>query len=388
MENFIYSLKTDYHFGKECYKETGKYFKNLGKNALVIYGSERIKNNGLLDSVLQSLTESNVNYHLFSGIVANPRLDKTLLGIEFCKEHNCDSILAIGGGSVIDTAKTIAFGVFLKEDLWENYYIKYKSIKKALPLACILTIPAAGSETSPSTVITNTTTNQKIGYASELLIPKLSFVAPELFTTLPKEQLAYGVSDMMSHIFERYFTNTPNTEFSDGISETLLRTIMKNALILVDDYNNYDAWAEIGVAGSFAHNGICGIGRQEDWACHQMEHQLSAFYDIAHGLGLGIVTPSWMKYTYHKNKAMFVQFSINVMGIQDTRDQDKVILLGIKKLEEFYNKLGITTKLSAYGIDDTLFEKMASQATLYYKTIGHFVKLSKDDIVNIYKGSL
>lgn len=236
-------------------------------------------------------------------------------GIALCKKENVDLILAVGGGSTIDSAKAIAMGVYYDGDIWEVYE-QGKPVEKALPVATVLTIPAAGSESSGDSVITNEEKQLKFGYGSPLIRPLLSVMDPELFFTLPKNQLANGVADMMSHVFERYFTNTTHTDLTDGLCEVTLKTLMKNAPIALDDPQNYDAWAELGFSGTVAHNGLVGMGREQDWACHGMEHELSAIYDVAHGAGLAVLTPGWMQYVYKDNINMFVQFAVNVMGVE------------------------------------------------------------------------
>ncbi|TPB48779.1 NADH-dependent alcohol dehydrogenase, partial [Burkholderia pseudomallei] len=234
-----------------------------------------------------------------------------------CRKEKVDFILAVGGGSVIDSAKAIAIGVPYNGDVWD-FYCKDIEIKESIPVATILTIPAAGSESSTGTVITNEEKQLKLSCGCELLRPLLSIINPELYFTLPKNQIANGISDMMSHIMERYFTNTSNTDLIDGLCESTLKTIMRNGSIIINDNKNYDAWAEIALSGNIAHNGLLGLGREQDWASHKIEHELSAIYDVAHGAGLSVITPAWMKYVYKENPHMFEQFAINVMGVEST----------------------------------------------------------------------
>jgi len=300
-----------------------------------------------------------------------------------------DLILAVGGGSAIDSAKAIAIGVYYDGDIWEVYE-QGKAIEKALPVATILTIPAAGSETSTSTVITNEARQMKLGYGSLHLRPVLSILNPELFFTLPVNQIANGVSDMMSHIFERYFTNTMHTDLTDGLCEATLKAIMKNAPIVANKPADYDAWCQVGFAGTVAHNDLLGLGRAQDWACHGMEHELSAIYDVAHGAGLAVMTPAWMKYVWKANVNMFVQFAVNVMGVQgDFRDPEAIVTEGIGRLQAFYRRMGLPQTLRELGIDETNLELMAKKATgeAYGRGrgIGGLKKLYWQDVLEIYR---
>ncbi len=338
--------------------------------------------------MVDSLKENNIEFVELGGVVPNPRLSLAEEGAELCKKEGVDLILAVGGGSVIDSAKAIALGA-RNDNIW-NFYENGGEIKGALPVATVLTIPAAGSESSPHTVITNEEKQIKKGYGSNYLKPVLSMVNPELFFTLPKNQIANGVADMMSHIFERYFTNTTHTDLTDGLCETTLKTIMKNALIVSQNPENYDAWCQVGFGGTIAHNDILGLGRAQDWACHDMEHELSAIYDIAHGAGLAILTPAWMQYVYKTNINMFVQFAVNVMGVEGSyRDPDAIVMEGITKLREFYKKMGLPATLTEIGIEESKFELMAKKATgeAYGKEhpIGGLKKLYWQDVLEIYK---
>lgn len=350
-------------FGKGEEKRIGELLKPHADKVLLHYGGGSVKKSGLYDTVVASLKESGVDFVELGGVKPNPRLSLVQEGIALCQKENVGLILAVGGGSVIDSAKAIAMGVYYDGDIWEVYE-EGKPIKKALPVATVLTIPAAGSESSGDTVITNEEKQLKYGYGSPKLRPLLSIMNPELFFTLPKNQLANGVADMMSHVFERYFTNTTHTDLTDGLCEVTLKTLMKNALLVHEDMENYDAWAELGFAGTVAHNGLVGMGRQQDWACHGMEHELSAIYDVAHGAGLAVLTPGWMQYVYKDNIGMFVQFAVNVMGVQGSyRDPDAIIQEGIGRLQEFFRKMGLPATLSELGIGEDKLEEMARKAT-------------------------
>ncbi|EPR09513.1 iron-containing alcohol dehydrogenase [Ruminiclostridium papyrosolvens] len=388
MLNFDMHIPTRIIFGKDTQKEIGNLIKPYTKKALLHYGGSSIKKSGLYDQVVASLKENNIEFVELGGVVPNPRLSLAEEGAELCKKEGVDLILAVGGGSVIDSAKAIALGA-CNDDIWK-FYEEGGAIQAALPVATILTIPAAGSESSPHTVITNEEKQIKKGYGSNFLKPILSIVNPELFFTLPKNQIANGVADMMSHIFERYFTNTTHTDLTDGLCETTLKTIMKNALIVSQNPENYDEWCQVGFGGTIAHNDILGLGRAQDWACHDMEHELSAIYDIAHGAGLAILTPAWMQYVYKTNINMFVQFAVNVMGVEGSyRDPDAIVMEGIARLREFYKKMGLPSTLTEIGIEESKYELMAQKATgeAYGRehSIGGLKKLYWQDVLEIYK---
>lgn len=281
---------------------------------------------GLYDAVTASLKAAGVEYEELGGVQPNPTLPLVYEGIRLCREHGLGLVLAVGGGSVIDSAKAIALGVPHEGDVWDLYLSKQQPQADPLPVATVLTIPAAGSESSPNTVITNEETRRKLGYGSPKLRPVFSIINPELFFTLPHHQMANGVSDMMSHIFERYFTRTLHTDLSDGLCETTLRTIMRNARILNGNLHDYDAWAEIAFSGNLAHNNLLGVGREQDWGCHAMEHELSALYHVDHGAGLAVVTPAWMKYVSPKHQGMFAQFAVKVMGVEGSFREPEALI--------------------------------------------------------------
>jgi alcohol dehydrogenase YqhD (iron-dependent ADH family) len=335
MQSFQIQTPTNLLFGKHTQHQIGELVKPLAKKVLLHYGGGTVKKIGLYDDTKKSLTAAGVSFVEMGGVVPNPRLSLVYEGIELCKKEGVDFVLAIGGGSAIDSSKAIAVGMCYDGDVWDIFDGKAK-IEKALPVATILTLPAAGSEMSSSAVISNEETGRKYGINSDRIRPVVSIVNPEYFTQLPKSQLGYGVSDIISHIFERYFTHTVNCDITDGLCESVLKTVMKNALIAAEDPTNYEAWAEIGLGGIIAHNNWLGIGRAQDWACHDMEHELSAYNDIAHGAGLAILTPAWMKYVYKENINMFVQFAVKVMGVDSSfRDPEGIIKEGISRLEDF-----------------------------------------------------
>jgi alcohol dehydrogenase YqhD (iron-dependent ADH family) len=389
MLNFDFYAPARILFGKGEEKRVGELLKPRASKVLLHYGGGSIKKSGLYGTVVASLRESGVAFTELGGVKPNPRLSLVHEGVSLCRKENVDFILAVGGGSVIDSAKAIAMGVYYDGDIWDAY-TKGVNPVKALPVATILTIPAAGSESSGDTVISNEEDQRKHGFGSPILRPLFSIMNPELFFTLPKEQLAYGVADMMSHVFERYFTNTVNTDLTDGLCEVTLKTLIKNASIANKNMSDYNAWCELGFAGTVAHNGLVGMGREQDWACHMMEHELSAIYDVAHGAGLAVLTPGWMRYVYKDNVNMFVQFAVNVMGVGGSyRDPDAIVLEGVSRLSRFFESLGLPQTLSGLGIGADRLEEMAKKATWEAygaeKTLGGLKKLYWRDVLAIYK---
>ena len=389
MLNFDLYMPARIVFGRDTQHKIGELIKPHAKKVLLHYGGGSIKRTGLYDQVVKSLRDNDVSFVELGGVVPNPRLSLVHEGIALCKQEEVELILAVGGGSTIDSAKAIAMGVYYDGDVWD-IYDQGLDIKKALPVAIVLTIPAAGSESSGDTVISNEETGRKYGYGHPLLRPLISVMNPELFFTLPKNQIANGVADMMSHIFERYFTNTANVDLTDALCEATLRAIIANAPRLMENPKDYDAWAEIGFAGTVAHNGLLGMGRAQDWACHGMEHELSAAYDVAHGAGLAVLTPAWMKYVWQDNPDMFAQFAVNAMGVaKGLRDKEALVREGIARLVSFYRVMGLPQTLSELGIDESRHEEMARKCTGDYfgqeEKIGGLKKLGWQDVLKIYQ---
>lgn len=392
MLNFDYQNRTRIIFGKDEHKNIGKLIKPYANKVLFHFGGQSIKKSGVYEDVINSLLENQIDFVELGGVKPNPRLSLVNEGIELCRKEKVDFILAVGGGSVIDSAKAIAIGVPYSGDVWD-FYCKDIEIKEAIPVSTILTIPAAGSESSTGTVITNEEKQLKLSCGCELLRPLLSIINPELYFTLPKNQIANGISDMMSHIMERYFTNTSNTDLIDGLCESTLKTIMRNGSIIINDNKNYDAWAEIALSGNIAHNGLLGLGREQDWASHKIEHELSAIYDVAHGAGLSVVTPAWMKYVYKENMPMFEQFAVNVMGVEkECKSQEEIINEGIEKLKSFYKKLELPTSLKELNIDESNLDLMAKKSTNFNDgkeiLIGGLKKLNWEDVLALYNLAL
>jgi len=389
MLNFDICAPTQIVFGKGGEERIGELLKPHATKVLLHYGGGSIKRNGLYDTVAASLGAHGVQFAELGGVKPNPRVSLVREGIELCRRENIDLILAVGGGSVIDSAKAIAMGVYCDFDVWD-IFAKGKRADKALPIATILTLPAAGSESGEATVISNEEEQLKYSHGNPILVPMLSVINPELFFTLPKDQIANGAVDIMSHAMERYFTNTNNTDLSDALSEAILRTVIKNAPLALANPQDYDAWAEIGYSSTGAVGGLAGAGRQADWACHCMEHELSAVYDVPHGAGLAVLTPGWMEYVYKENIGIFVQFAVNVMGVSGSyRDPDVIAREGIARLRAFFRSLGLPSTLSELGIPECRLEEMAKKATFATDgegyAIGGLKKLYWRNVLEIFR---
>ncbi len=387
MQNFTYQNTTKIVFGKDTEKDVGEYTAKHGSKALLHYGGGSIKKYGTYDKVIESLEAAGVEYVELGGVEPNPKLSLVHQGIELAKEENVDFILAVGGGSVIDSAKAIAVGYFHEGDVWDFYAGKAK-IKEALPVGVVLTIPAAGSESSTSSVVTKLDGMYKRSIGTELIRPKFAIMNPEITFTLPDYQTACGAVDIMAHILERYFTNTDNVEYTDRLSEASLKTIINNTPKVLKDNEDYAARAEIMWVGSNAHNGLLGTGREEDWSSHGMEHELSGIYDVAHGAGLAVVFPAWMNYVYQHDLERFAQFAVRVWDVDpDFKDLEWTARQGIKKTKEFFSQIGMPVTLEELDIPAERLEEMAEKAT-ENGPIGSFVELDTEDVLNIYKNSL
>jgi len=389
MNNFTYQNATKIIFGKKTEYQVGSEVKKYADKVLLHYGGGSIKKSGLYDRVVSSLNEHGIQYIELGGVQPNPRVSLVRKGIEICRENDIKFILAVGGGSAIDSAKAIAAGVPYSGDVWD-FYCGKAEIKECLPVGVVLTIPAAGSESSTSSVLTNEDGWYKKGTGSELIRPVFAIMNPELTYTLPSYQTACGASDIMAHIMERYFTNTLDVEFTDRLCEATLKTVINNVPIVIKNPEDYAARAEIMWAGSIAHNGLLGTGREEDWASHRIEHELSAIYDVAHGAGLAVIFPAWMKYVYKHNVQRFVQFAVRVWNVEnDFQNPEKTALKGIEKTKEFFASIGLPVTLAEMGIGEDRIEEMADKCTAGdTKTQGGLVKLKKKDIIEIYKLAL
>ena len=388
--SFEYFSPTRVIFGKETEKQTGKLIREYGgSRVLVLYGGKSAIRSGLLDLVKESLKEEELYFQELGGIVPNPHLDKVYEGIEIGKNEGIDFLLAVGGGSVIDTAKAVAYGLGEPEkDVWELYEHTRKA-RKCLPVASVLTIAAAGSETSRSSVITNEKTLEKRAYDDNLARPKFAIMNPEFTKTLPDYQTESGCTDIMMHTMERYFTNGGNMEITDALAEGLLRTKMENAKILHTEPDNYDARAEIMWAGSLAHNDLTGCGNDGgDFMSHKLEHELGGMFDVTHGAGLAAIWPSWARYVYKYCLPRFVKYAKNVMGVTAGGSDEETALLGIKAMEEFYHSIGMPVNLKELGIHPTE-EQIREMAEGCLKASGSATgsakKLDLQDMIRIYQ---
>ncbi|HIX60113.1 MAG TPA: iron-containing alcohol dehydrogenase [Candidatus Blautia gallistercoris] len=391
MRSFEYYTPTKVIFGKDTHTRAGELAREYGATkVLVHYGSERVRESGLLDEIFHSLEEAGLSYVSLGGVVPNPRLSKVYEGIELARREQVDFLLAVGGGSVIDSSKAIAYGIANPdEDVW-NFYNRTAVPKACAPVAAVLTIAAAGSEMSDSSVITNENGWLKRGCNNDLCRCKFAILNPKLTYTLPQYQTESGCVDILMHTMERYFVNIETMEVTDGISEALMQTVIYNARILLKEPGNYNARAEVMWAGSLSHNGLMGCGTGGgDWACHQLEHELGGMFDVAHGAGLAAVWGSWARYVYEANPERFAQFATNIFGIPcDGIDFEKTALAGIEAMEDFYRSIQMPTSISELGItltDEQIHELAFKCSFEDTRTIGVFKQLNLKDMEKIYQ---
>lgn len=387
MDNFVFQLPTKIFFGRGMESEVGAEAALYSRKALLHYGGASAEKSGLLGRVRASLKKAGVEWVELGGVKPNPVVSLVRKGVALCRAENVGIILAVGGGSVIDSAKAIAIGFHYQGDVWDFYTGAAPNPEKALPVATVLTIPAAGSESSTGSVITNEEGALKRAVNADCIVPRFSVLNPELAFTLPPSQIAHGVTDIMAHLMERYFTNVTHVEFSDRLIEATLRTVIAAAPRVMADRTDYDAWAEVMWAGSIAHNNLLDRGRMGDWASHDIEHELSGIYDIAHGAGLAVIFPAWMKYNLSHDTARFAQFAVRVWGVEpDYLDEEAVAREGIARLEAFWKGIGQAVRLSGLGIAVDRAAEMAKKCTNGDRhTTGQFVKLTSVDIEKIYR---
>ena len=388
MENFTFYSPTYFVFGKEEENNAGKYVKRFGGTKVLLhYGGGSVVRSGLLDRVKASLSAEHIPYVELGGVKPNPRSGLVYEGIELCRKEKVDFVLAIGGGSTIDSSKAIAAGTVYSGDFWDFY--QGKLVEEALPIGIILTISAAGSEGSADSVITNENGMYKRGATGEALRPTFSILNPALTQTLPPFQTACGITDIMAHLFERYFTNTQEVEVTDRMIEGLLLTMIHEGPRVIEDPNNYEARANIMWAGMMGHNNSCGVGRIQDWASHDIEHELSALYDCAHGAGLAVVFPAWMTYVYKHEVMRFAKLAVRVWGCQmDFANPERTALEGISALRRFWKSLGMPSNFAELGAKEEDIPQMAHTACYgdgRTGTLGNFVKLHEEDVANIYR---
>lgn len=392
MENFNYYTPTKIVFGKGTENQIGALVaEQQCKKVLIHYGSGSVKRTGLLDRIKASLDNAKISYVELGGVVPNPRLSLVYQGIDLCKAENVDFILAVGGGSVIDSAKAIGYGAFNGGDVWDFYDFK-RQAKGCLPIGVVLTIAAAGSEMSSASVITKEDGWIKRGYSNNFSRAKFAVLNPELTMTLPAYQTASGCVDILMHTMERYFNQSENMELTDGISEALMRTVIKNAKILKENPKNYDARAEVMWASSLSHNGLTGCGTDGgDWATHKMEHEIGGLFDVAHGAGLAAIWGSWARFVLDAHPARFAQFAVKVFDITPSASETETALKGIEAMEAFYRSIDMPTSFAELGVTPTpeQIQTMAEKCDISTQhSTGSVKKLSIEDMVQIYTAAL
>ncbi len=386
MNNFVYDIPVKVYFGENQLIHLGDELKKFGKRVLMTYGGGSIKKIGLYDKVMDEMQKAGLEVFELSGIEPNPRIDSVRKGAQMCKDHNIDVLLAVGGGSTIDATKFMAAGAFVEHDPWDFFNEKRAPINKALPIVSILTLSATGSEMDTGGVVSNPETNDKIGRLDPHLLPKVSFLDPTLTYSVNQYQTACGSVDIMSHIIEVYFNMEPDLYMLDCFMEGMLKTVVKYAPIAMKEPDNYEARANLMWTSSWAINGFINGGRAKAWSCHPMEHELSAYYDITHGLGLAILTPRWMEYCLDENNvSKYVQFATNVFGVNPDQDPMSIAKEGIKRLYDFFFKtLCLKSTLSELGIGKENFAVMAKKAC-GGKLLKGFKTLSPEDVEKIYE---
>ena len=390
MKDFNYYAPTEVVFGEQSEEQVAALVKKYGgTKVLVHYGGQNAVRSGLLDKICGLLKSGGVDYVTLGGVVPNPRLSLAQKGIELCRKEGVDFILAVGGGSVIDSAKCIAYGVPYEDNVWD-FYLGKDNPKEMLPVASVLTIPAAGSEMSEASVITNEEGDVKLGYSNNMSRPKFAIMNPRRTMTLPPYQTAAGVTDMMMHTMERYFTKDDDMDFTTDLAEAALRSIKSAVFAVLKNPEDYRYRAQIMWGGSIMHNGLTGCGVADDWATHQLEHELSAVYGVTHGAGLAAMWPSWARYVMHENLSRFVRFAVNVMDVpNDFTDPESTALKGIEAMECFYHAIGMPVnikELIGRDITDAEIAEMTRKCSRdYTSTCGCLKVLKAEDMEAIYK---
>jgi alcohol dehydrogenase YqhD (iron-dependent ADH family) len=385
LENFQHQNPTEILFGNGQIENLPSKINQYGKNILLVYGGGSIKRFGLYDKVIQLLEGSNCHTFELAGVEPNPRLTTVKKGIQLCREKQIDLILAVGGGSVVDAAKAVAVGAPYEGDVWD-FFDRKATPQDALPLGVILTLAATGSEMNRGSVVTDWESNEKRGASTTF--PNFSILDPIYTYSVPKDQTIHGIVDTMSHVFEQYFSHTPNIPLQTRYCESILKTVIENAPIVLEEPENYDARANLMYCSTLALNGQLLNGVVTDWACHGIEHAISAVYDIPHAGGLAIIFPNWMKYVCKENISRFKRFSIEVWGIEPVgKTDEELALAGIEETRNFFNKLGAPSRLIDYNIDEEELGVIAEKAT-HFGPLGNFKSLNKADVLNILTMSL
>lgn len=387
MNAFSFYNPVKIHFGKNTIEQIRQELPNYGKKVLVVYGGGSIKKNGVYDQLLLILNDVHAEIFELSGVEPNPRVETARKGAQICKEHHIDIVLAVGGGSVIDCAKLIVAAAKSEADAWD-IVTKKAPVTDALPLGVILTLAATASEMNSGSVITNIQTQEKYGWGSPFVFPKFSILDPTYTFSVPKDQTVYGIVDTMTHIFEQYFNNATNTVVIDSMIEGVLRTIVETAPKLLKEPDNYELRETIMLSATLGLNGMLGMGSRGDWATHNIEHAISAVYDIPHAGGLSIIFPNWMRHNVYVNPARFAQIAVNVFSVDEAgKTMEEVAHEGIDRLSAFWISLGAPSRLADYEIDDTKFDQIIEH-TMFNGPFGNFVKLQETDVRQILKASL
>ncbi|MGB4611014.1 MAG: iron-containing alcohol dehydrogenase [Saccharofermentanales bacterium] len=388
MLNFNFCSPTYFAFGKNTEEEVGKLTKKFGgTKVLVHYGQGSVERSGLLNKVRKSLQENMIEFVELGGVQPNPRAGLVYEGIELCRKEKVDFILGVGGGSAIDSAKAIAVGVPYDGDFWDLYEQR-PEIDQVIPVGTIITLAATGSEASNSSVITQEKGWKKYGFSSELIRPVFSIMNPELMYTLPPYQTACGIVDMLSHILERYFSNTEEVDLTDRMAEAVMKSIIENAFTVMNDPKDYGARANLMWAGTLAHNNILGVGKEQDWSSHQLEHELSALYDVAHGAGLAVILPAYMKFTMHKHVMRYAQLANRVWNLDvNFENPQQTAGKGIAAFETFFKMIGMPTTFAEIGAKEEDIPQLAAKVRIKGggDILGSFEPLTRDDISSIYR---
>lgn len=385
MNTFSFYNPTRILFGRGMEEHLGSQAAQYGTKVLVHFGSNRVKENGLFDRAAENLRNAGLEVFELGGVKPNPRLSLVEQGIELCRRNNIDCIIALGGGSVIDSAKAIALGVPAEHPVWD-FYQGTAQPSAALPVGTMLTIPAAGSESSNASVITNENGDLKRGFGHELIYPRFSILNPEWCFTLPAYQIGAGASDIMAHLMERYFTNASPVELTDRLLEAAMKTLISVVPRVLAEPHNYDAWSELMLTGQMAHNNALDVGRIGDWASHDIEHELSGMYDVTHGAGLAVIFPAWMQHVLHHNLGRFVRWAVEVWGVEpDYFNPELTARRGIQAYKAFSRSIGMPVTLKELNIGAESLYKMAEKATdRGTRTLGNYVPLGTEDIYRIY----
>lgn len=390
MEDFRFYAPTYFAFGKNSEQMTGELVKRFGgRKVLIHYGGGSVKRNGVYNRVVASLNAAGVPFIELDGVLPNPRSGLVYQGIELCRKEGVDFILALGGGSAIDSSKAIAAGVPYQGDFWD-YYATGKPVDVALPVGTVLTIAAAGSEGSPDTVITQETSMYKRGASGEALRPKFSILNPESTLTLGAYQTACGMTDIMAHVCERYFTNTKDVEITDRLGEAVLKTVIEESPKVIANLTDYQARANIMWAGMVAHNNIVGVGRAQDWNSHRIEHELSSMYDVAHGAGLAVIMPAWMKHVMKHDVNRFAQFAVRVWGCDmNFANPELTAAEGIARFRAFLTSIGMPATFAQLGAKAEDIPAMVDHLfSAEQEPLPGFMQLSRADVEAIYRLAL